>query len=173
MLPVMGGILVPMVLALLLNGKMVLLIINIFILLIYIVYIYILHLYIIDHWPGERFKNTYELLNLRALKFSPFNEKHLFQCIGKIFCVEFQRVPLKFHTKYLTHTLKDTVFMQHWNKSSYMFLKCPPVQFLPGHWWSDDREPDWGYLTVGYFDARIITWWETHTFIWDESIIAY
>ena len=27
--------------------------------------------------------------------------------MGKIFCVEFQRVPLKFHTKYLTHTLND------------------------------------------------------------------
>ena len=25
--------------------------------------------------------------------------------MGKIFCVEFQRYPLKFHTKYLTHTL--------------------------------------------------------------------
>ena len=29
--------------------------------------------------------------------------------MGKIFCVEFQRVPLKFHTKYLTHTLKDAI----------------------------------------------------------------
>ena len=44
--------------------------------------------------------------------------------------MEFQRVPLKFHTKYLTHTL---VFIQCWNflraircKSSYMFLKSPP-----------------------------------------------
>ena len=30
-----------------------------------------------------------------------------FQCMGKIFCVEFQRYPLKLHTKYLIHTLKD------------------------------------------------------------------
>ena len=67
-----------------------------------------------------RFKKTYELLNLRALKFSPVNKIHIFQCMGKIFCVEFQRYPLKFHTKYLTHTLKDTIFIQHWNfKSSY------------------------------------------------------
>ena len=36
------------------------------------------------------------------------------QCKGKIFCVEFQMVPLKFHTKYLTHTLKDTIFIQCW-----------------------------------------------------------
>ena len=28
--------------------------------------------------------------------------------MGKKFCVEFQRVPLKFHTKYLINTLKYT-----------------------------------------------------------------
>ena len=46
---------------------------------------------------GRRFKNTYELLNLRALKFSPANKIYIFQCMGKIFFVEFQRYPLKFH----------------------------------------------------------------------------
>ena len=67
---------------------------------------------------GGRFKNTYELLNLRALKFSYVNKIRIFQCMGKIFCVEFQRYPLKFHTKYLTHTLKDMIFMQFWNLKS-------------------------------------------------------
>ena len=52
-------------------------------------------------------------LNLRALKISLVNKMHIFQCMGKIFCVEFQRGPLKFHTKYLTHTLKDASFIQH------------------------------------------------------------
>ena len=56
---------------------------------------------------GGRFKNEYELLNLRALKISMLYKNHVYQCMDKIFCVEFQRVPLKFHTKYLTHTLKD------------------------------------------------------------------
>ena len=42
--------------------------------------------------PGGRFKNTYELLNLRALKISKLHKNHIFQCMGKIFCVEFQRV---------------------------------------------------------------------------------
>ena len=32
----------------------------------------------------------------------------IFQCMRKIFCVEFQRVPLKFYIKYLPHTLKET-----------------------------------------------------------------
>ena len=36
---------------------------------------------------GVRFKNTYELLNLRALNFSPMNK--IFHRMGKIFCVEF------------------------------------------------------------------------------------
>ena len=62
---------------------------------------------------GGHFKNTYELLNLRALKFSPLNEIYLSQCKGKIFCVEFQRYHLKVHSKYLTHTLKDMIFIQH------------------------------------------------------------
>ena len=59
------------------------------------------------------FKNAYELSNLRALNFSPANRIHICQCMGKIFCVEFQMVPLKFHTKYLTHTLKDAIFKQN------------------------------------------------------------
>ena len=33
----------------------------------------------------KHLKNTYELLNLRSLKFS--NKMHIFQCMGKIFCV--------------------------------------------------------------------------------------
>ena len=54
-------------------------------------------------WPsGGRFKKACELLNLRALKFSPVNKMHIFQCMVKIFCVEFQRIPLKFHTKYFS-----------------------------------------------------------------------
>ena len=57
---------------------------------------------------GGHIKNTYEPSNLRALKFSLVDKIHIFQCMGKIFCVEFQRVPLKFRTKCLTHTLKDT-----------------------------------------------------------------
>ena len=43
----------------------------------------------------------------------------IFQCIGKIFCVEFQRFPLKFHTKYLIHTLKDVHFIHRWNFKKY------------------------------------------------------
>ena len=83
--------------------------------------------------PGGRFKKAYELLNLRALKFSPAHKMHIFQCMGKLFCVEFQRYPLKFHTKYISHTLKDMFFLYNIEilralrfKSSYAFLKRHP-----------------------------------------------
>ena len=67
---------------------------------------------------GFRFKNARELLNLRALKISMVYKNHIFQCMGKILCVEFQRVPLKFHTKYLTHTLREVDFIQRWKFKS-------------------------------------------------------
>ena len=73
--------------------------------------------------PGGHFKNTYELLNPRALKISMLYKNRIFQCMGKIFCVEFQREPLKFHTKYLTHTLKDVDFIHGWNESVF---ETPP-----------------------------------------------
>ena len=57
------------------------------------------------------FNNAYELLNLRALTFSPANKMHIFQCVGKIVCVEF-------HTEYLTHALKGAIFIQRGNFES-------------------------------------------------------
>ena len=53
------------------------------------------------HHLGGDLKNVYELANLGTLKSSPLNKLHIFQCMVKIFCVESQRVPLKFHTKIL------------------------------------------------------------------------
>ena len=71
------------------------------------------------------------LLNLmRALKFSPVNKIHIFQCMRKVFCVEFQRYPnstqniLPIHWKiwflYNIEILRALRF-----KSSYVF-ETPP-----------------------------------------------
>ena len=49
----------------------------------------------------------------------------------KIFCVEFQREPLKFHTKYLTHTMKDFILIQHWNFKSSQISKLISVFETP------------------------------------------
>ena len=73
-------------------------------------------------WWGRGWFKKHELLNLRALKFLRVNEMHIFQCMGKIFCVEFQRAP---------HTLKDTflcnieILRAFRFKNSYAFLKRP------------------------------------------------
>ena len=45
-------------------------------------------------------------------------KNHGFQSMDKTFCVEFQRVPLKFHTKYQTHTLKDVDLILRWKIKS-------------------------------------------------------
>ena len=67
---------------------------------------------------GGGFKNVYELSNRRALKISELYKNHIFQSMGKIFCVEFQRVPMKFHKKYLTPTLRDVDFIHRWKFKS-------------------------------------------------------
>ena len=48
--------------------------------------------------------------HMNGLEYSSLNKMYIFQCIGKRFCVEFQKMPLKFHTKYFTHTLKAILF---------------------------------------------------------------
>ena len=37
---------------------------------------------------------------------------HILWCMGSKFCVKFQRCPLKFHTKFWTHTLQNMHFMR-------------------------------------------------------------
>ena len=77
--------------------------------------------YQLDPWVGVGVQKP-----LRALKSIPVNKMHIFQCMDKIFCVEFQREPLKFRAKYLTHTLKDMIFIQHWNvKAHKCFWNAP------------------------------------------------
>ena len=64
--------------------------------------------------------NSYEVLNLRALKISMLYKNHIFQCMGKIFCVEFQRVPHKISYPYIER------YGFHSQVKIYVFLKRPP-----------------------------------------------
>ena len=119
-------------------------------------------------WTGGRFKKAYELLNLRALKFSPLNKIHIFECMGKIFCVEFQRYPLNstqnilpIHWKvrflYNIEILRALRF-----KSSYAFLKGPPgpslVQVMacacsmPSHYLNQC------WLIINWIPGKIFQW---------------
>ena len=83
-------------------------------------------------WTGGHFKSIYELLNLRALQFSPVNKIHIFQCTGEIFVAEFKGtlwnstqniLPIHWKIRFLysIEILRALMF-----KSSYTFLKCPP-----------------------------------------------
>ena len=38
------------------------------------------------------------------------SKMHILRCMGSKFCVKFQRCPLKFHTKFWTHTTQDMHF---------------------------------------------------------------
>ena len=67
----------------------------------------------------ERSKNAYELLNIRSLKISMLHKNCVFHRVNKIFRVEFQMYPVKFHTKYLAHTLKDVYFIHIWKFKSF------------------------------------------------------
>ena len=55
----------------------------------------------------------------KCSKSSVLFKNNIFQSLGEIFCVEFQRYLLKFHTKYLTHTWKDMYFIHRWKFKSY------------------------------------------------------
>ena len=52
--------------------------------------------------------------------------------MGKLLCVQFQREPLKFLTKYLTHTLKETIFIQYWKfRRSEIYKPVNVFEMLP------------------------------------------
>ena len=112
-----------------------------------------------DAWrAGGRFKNVHELYNLRALKISILYKNNIFQCMGKVFCVEFQRVPLKFHTKYLTHTFQCmtlNIFKDcHWGYSNLKIYSR--IKFCCGHiyqWYKKQWEVPIA-MYVGYKISR-------------------
>ena len=117
---------------------------------------------------GGHFKMADERLNLRALKFSPVNKMHIFQCMGRIFCVEFQRGPLKFHTKYLTHILKDAILYSveslkavgdhkcFWNAPLDIKSKSPHVLIIAN---PSGILPRVALVSAGVIIANVPIWW--------------
>ena len=129
------------------------------------------------HITGGRFKKTYELLNLRALKISPVNKIHIFQCMGKIFCAEFQRYPwnstqniLPIHWKvrflYNIGILRALRF-----KSSYAFFKRPPPPPRPVKTKMDPLciiVRNWAYndtdrCTLHWLEQRYYDYWQPYS----------
>ena len=53
------------------------------------------------------------------------------QCMDKIFCVEFQSVPLRFRTKYLTRSLKDMTLKAFLTPSKSLLPDGQPDLCIP------------------------------------------
>ena len=97
-----------------------------------------------------RFKNAYELLNLRAIKISMLYKNHIFQCMGKIFCAEFQRVPFEISHKISYPYIERRGFYSQVEIEELLDLrthKCfwNDQKILSCLWWRVNCE----YLSVG------------------------
>ena len=93
----------------------------------------------IEIQPGGAFKNAYELLNLRALKITMLYKNHIFQCMGNIFCVEFQRVP--------------RIFAGH-AKSSGSSTAAARIHTI-----LDSKEPSWSVDFQGHGSWSVVLLW--------------
>ena len=51
------------------------------------------------------------------------SKMHILRCLGSKFCVKFQRCPLKFHTKFWTHTPQNMHFMRWWKFGDLWYLR--------------------------------------------------
>ena len=82
--------------------------------------------------------------------------------MAKIFCVEFQRWPLKFHTKYLAHTMKDIYFIERWSYKSSVNV------FETVLWTSIWEQPPPCHSKIAWFHLDIdritisTSWWITY-----------
>ena len=76
-------------------------------------------------------KNADELLDSRALIYSPQNEILIFRCVGETFVWNFKWY-LYNSTRYIAHTLKHMVFIQHWNFTQLYLLAtwCIVTQYM-------------------------------------------
>ena len=68
------------------------------------------------------------MLNLRVLKISYQYKMHIIQCMGKIFCVEFQGEPLNLHTKLSYPYIESWDCVYPWNVWADAIFICGVVQ---------------------------------------------
>ena len=72
--------------------------------------------------------------------------------MGKIFCVQFQRAPLKFNTKYVTHKLKDMIYIHFW-KIERRYL-CDMQEMAHEHERKECRQKE---FAISYWKKNILT----------------
>ena len=76
---------------------------------------FVVQLICVEWWPGARLTKAYDVTIQRYRNSHAKiqdSKMHILWCMGSQFCVKFQRCPLKFHTKFWTHTLQNMHFMR-------------------------------------------------------------
>ena len=68
----------------------------------------ICYMYVILPSKRRRLQGPFPIIPMSSSIPSPYKIQ-IFPCMGEILCVEFQKYLLKFHTKYLAHTLKHNI----------------------------------------------------------------
>ena len=92
--------------------------------------------------PGARLTKAYDVTIQRCRKSHVKivdSKMHILRCMGSKFCVKFQRCPLKFHTKFWTHTQQNMHFMRCWKFDDLWYLKSYDILSLSetGPWVPD------------------------------------
>ena len=78
------------------------------------------------HKSGARLTKAYDVTIQRYRNSHAKNEDikmHILRCMGSKFCVKFQRCPLKFHTKFWTHTPQNMHFTRWYKFDDLWYLR--------------------------------------------------
>ena len=82
-----------------------------------------------SHWttsPGARLTKAYDVTIQRYRNSHAKTENgkmHILRCMGSKFCAKFQRCPLKFHTKFWTHTPQNMHFTSYQKFDDLWYLR--------------------------------------------------
>ena len=95
---------------------------------------------------------------------------HILWCMGSKFCVKFRRAPLKFHTKFWTHTLQNMHFTVFYFCMWVMIsCNCDFISISETDSWKLRTEVGGSHRTSKAGWARDTAWW--HHDIEEQSVL--
>ena len=108
-----------------------------------------------------RCHNSQDIISCQI--FNIFRKRHILQCMGSKFCAKFQRAPLKFHTKFWTHTLQYMLFIVfYFYVQVTISLNCDIISLsetaLGMAACIGELGQHWMWLWCGDWEYRTITW---------------
>ena len=111
---------------------------------------------------GARLTKAYDVTNQRCRKSHAKIEDskmHILRCMGSKFCMKFQRCPLKFHTKFWTHTPQNMHFMRCWKFDDLWYLKSYDILSLSETGPRSDKSfNEWSLECCGQTETCGIEW---------------